>query len=69
MSFLVLQSSCLGRGGWLLYFCGLLNVIFLLSFFASSSWCHGLVCGVWMWHLLVVLSYYLLLKDFAKHLQ
>ena len=29
VSYLVFQSSCLGGDGWLLCFCGLLNVIFL----------------------------------------
>ena len=49
VSFLVLQSSCWGREGWLLNFCGLLNVMFLLSFFASSSM-----------YLLVIFAYYLM---------
>ena len=41
VSFLVLQ-----REGWLLYFCGILNVMFMLSFCAICSWCHGMVCFV-----------------------
>ena len=36
VSFLVLQSARWGRESRLLYFCGILNVMFLLSFFASS---------------------------------
>ena len=44
VSFLVLQSSRLGKESWLLYFCCVLYVMSLLSFFDSSSRCHGLVC-------------------------
>ena len=44
VSFLVLQSSCLGREIWLLDFCCALNVMSLLSFFDSSPRCHGLIC-------------------------
>ena len=43
--FLDLKSSRLGRVCWLLYLC-LLGVIWLLSFFASSSRRRGLVCSV-----------------------
>ena len=55
VSFLVVQSSfaiiLLGkRESCLLYFCGILNVMFLLSFFASSSRYCGLArvcdCGI-----------------------
>ena len=38
VSFLVLQSSCRGRENWLLYFCCVLNVMSLLSFFGASPW-------------------------------
>ena len=41
VSFLVLQSSYLGREIWLLDFCCALNVMSLLSFFDSSPRCHG----------------------------
>ena len=44
--FLVLQSSCWGREGRLLYFNHLLAVVWLLVFCVSSSWCRGLVCSV-----------------------
>ena len=31
----------------------------LLSFFDFSSWCHGLVCNIWLCHFLVILTYFL----------
>ena len=34
------------RESWLLYFCCVLNVMSLLSFFDSSSRCHGLACSM-----------------------
>ena len=45
VSFLVLQSSRLGRerNG---YFCCVLNAMSLLSFLDSSSRCHGLACSM-----------------------
>ena len=45
VSFLVLQLSRWRRESWLLYLCSVMNVMSLLSFFDSSSWCHGLVCN------------------------
>ena len=45
-SFLVLQSSYGGKKSWLLYFCGILNVMFLLMFFSYFSRCLGLVCSM-----------------------
>ena len=45
-SFLVLQSSYWGKKSWLLYFCGILNVMFLLMFFSYFSRCLGLVCSM-----------------------
>ena len=41
VSVLILQASA-----WLLYVCGILNAMFLLSLFASASRCRGLVCRV-----------------------
>ena len=35
-----------GKESWLLYFCCVLNVILLLSFFDSSSRYRGFVCSV-----------------------
>ena len=42
--FLVLQSSRWGRESWLLYFCCVLKVMTLLSFFDPYSRCQVLVC-------------------------
>ena len=42
----VLRSSRLGRESWLLYFCCVLNVMSLLSFFDSFSHRPELVCGM-----------------------
>ena len=44
VSFPVLQSSPWGRENWLLYFSCLLDVMWLLKFFNSFTWCSGLVC-------------------------
>ena len=52
--FLLLQSSPGEREAWLLYFYCLLNVISLLSFYATSSRCHVLVYSMWWWHFSVV---------------
>ena len=46
VSFLVLQSYRSGRENWFLYFCGILNAMFLLSFSVSPSRCRGFVCSV-----------------------
>ena len=51
VSFLVLQSSCWGREGWLLYFNRLSNILWLLV-------CHGLVCSVWLCYFLVILTFW-----------
>ena len=56
--FLVLKSSGWGRESWVLYFCCVLNAMFLLSFFGPSSRCRGLVCSMYLWHSLVVLTYF-----------
>ena len=58
VSSLILQSSRLGRESWLLYFCCDLNVMSMLSFFGSSSRCLGLVCSMWLWNFLVILTYF-----------
>ena len=54
-----LQSSCWGRGSWLLYFICLPDVLLLLVFCVFSKRCHGLVCIVWLWYFLAILSYFL----------
>ena len=56
MSILVLQSSWWGRESWLLYLICLPGVSWWLS--GSSSRCHGVVCGLWLWYFLIILTYY-----------
>ena len=56
VSFLVLQSSHWGRER--LYFCCVLNAMSLLLFFDSSLQCCRLVCSMWLWHFLVILTYF-----------
>ena len=56
MSILVLQSSWWGRESWLLCLIFLAGVSWWLS--GSSSWCHGVVCGLWLWYILIILTYY-----------
>ena len=56
MSSLVLQSSWWGRESWLLCLICLPGVSWWLS---GSSWrCHGVVCGLWLWYFLIILTYY-----------
>ena len=63
MSIQVLQSSWWGRDSWLLCLVCLPSVSWLLC--GSSSWCHGLVCRLWLWHFLIilVLTHYLSLNN------
>ena len=63
MSILVMHSSCWGRQSWLLYNYCILGVMWLLPFFAASSWCCGLDSSVWLWHFLVIFSYCLILSN------
>ena len=56
MSILVLQSSWWGRESWLLCLICLPGVSWWLS--GSSSLCHGVVCGLWLWYFLIILTYY-----------
>ena len=56
MSILVLQSSWWGRESWLLCLICLPGVSWWLS--GSSSRCHGVVCGLWLWYFLIILTYY-----------
>ena len=53
MSILVLQSSWWRRESWLLCFC-LPGVLWWLS--GSSLRCHGVVCGLWLWYFLIILT-------------
>ena len=56
MSILVLQSSWWGRESWLLCLICLPGVSWWLS--GSSSRCQGVVCGLWSWYFLIILTYY-----------
>ena len=56
MSILVLQSSWWGRESWLLCLICLPGVSWWLR--GSSSRCHGIVCSLWLWYFLVILTYY-----------
>ena len=47
------------RESWLLYFYCFLNVNSLSLFFASSSQYYGLVCSVWSWYFLLILTHLL----------
>ena len=60
---LVLQSSCWGRESWLLWINCLLNALWQSVFCGSSSLWRGLVCGVWLWYFLIILT------CFFMHLQ
>ena len=56
MSILVLQSSWWGRESWLFCLICLPGVSWWLS--GSFSRCHGVVCGLWLWYFLIILTYY-----------
>ena len=56
MSILVLQSSWWGRESWLLCLICLPGVPWWMS--GSSSRCHRVVCGLWLWYFLIILTYY-----------
>ena len=56
MSILKLQSSWWGRESWLLCLICLPGVSWWLS--GSSSWCHGVVCCLWLCYFLIILTYY-----------
>ena len=53
---LILQSSWLEKESWFLFFNCLPDVLWLLVFCGSFSQCRGLVCGVWLWHFLIILT-------------
>ena len=56
MSILVLQSSWWGRESWLLCLICLPGVSWWLR--GSSSRCHRVVCSLWLWYFLIILTYY-----------
>ena len=47
------------REGWLLCFNFLPDVLYLFVFCCSTSWCRVLVCSVWLWYFLIILTYFL----------
>ena len=54
MSILILQSSWWGGESWLLCLIRLPGVSWWLS--GSSLWCHGVVCSLWLWYFLIILT-------------
>ena len=60
ISILVLQSSWWGRESWLLCLICLPGVSWWLS--GSSSRCQWVVCSLWLWYFLIILTYYFLFK-------
>ena len=56
MFILALQSSWWGRESWLLCLICLPGVLWWLS--GSSSRCHGVVCSLWLWYSLIILTFY-----------
>ena len=56
---LVLQSFWRGRESWLLCFYCPTDVLLLKMFCGYSSRCYGLICSVWLWYFLVILTYFL----------
>ena len=61
MSILELQSSWWGRKSWLLCLICLPGVSWLLS--GSSSRCHGVVCGLWLWFFLIILTFFVVSRS------
>ena len=61
LSFLVLQLCHWERESWLLNCLGVLNVMYLLLLLASSSWCHVLVCSIFLRYFLVKLNNFMTL--------
>ena len=54
MIFWILQSSLWGRESWLLCLICLPGVSWWLS--GSSSRCHWVVCSLWLWYFLIILT-------------
>ena len=46
----------MGKESWLLCLICLSGASWWLS--GSSSRCHGVVCGLWLWYFLIILTYY-----------
>ena len=58
VSILVLQSSWRGRESWLLFYYCLTDVLSLYMFCDSSSRCCGLICSVWLWYFMIILTFW-----------
>ena len=65
MSLLVLQSFWWGRESWLLCLVCLPGVSWLLC--DSSSRCHGVVCSLWLWYFLIILTYHFIFSTFLQN--
>ena len=61
MFFLVLQLYWRGRESLLLCSNCLPYFMWLFVFYCSSSLCFGLVCSVWLWYFLTMLTYFSML--------
>ena len=66
VSFVILKSSRWGRESSLLNFIWFFAMVLLLLFCVSSLLCHGLLCGTWLWHFLVILTCFRLKKCFSE---
>ena len=66
VSVLVLQSSWYGRESWLLCLICLPGVLWWLS--GSSSLCHRVVCCLWLWYFLIILTYYFWSPDYLSRI-
>ena len=62
----VVVLSWWGRKSWLLCWICLPAVSWWLS--GSSSRCHGVVCGLWLWYLLIILTYYFRINDIRVYM-
>ena len=63
MCIVALQSSWWGRESWLLCLICLPGVLWLLN--GSSSRCREIVCGLWLWYFLIILTIF---KPSSGHL-
>ena len=57
LSFLSSFAIIWARESWWLYFNCDLTVVWLSVFCVSSSWRRGLLCGLQLWHFLVILTW------------
>ena len=59
LSFKVFQSCWRKRERVCICFNRLSDILWLLVFWISSLWWPGLDCSVWLWHFLIMLTYFL----------